>query len=375
MKPAPLFLFTDPNRDPDDLSVLVATKYLQEQGFVELRCVLTTLGDQETRIRRARFVSGVLDGLGLKRVKVGVGGDYSFEVRDATGALDVKATEGRKKDHQVFIEIETPLQQPQAEVAEDGLALLKRELAGVPDGSAVLLINSGMADPAALLRDAPELVRQKTAKVVIMGGVEPQVDKRGFVVADERAYNNATHQSSADYTYARLQELGLPLVVVNNEAAYAAAAPRSFYDGMAATKHPIGVYLKDQQRQSLQHLWEGIHQGRLPPALTPKWFFKTFTDVDIDSPAGEVALTRAKADVEDFEGVWKQVSKFNLYDPLALLAATPGAGELLFRGEVPAGVRASVQVIGKNSIRDSTLVKDLLAGLGIESLNPPMPRK
>src|SRR4051812_16274639 len=48
-KPVPLFLFTDPNKDPDDLSVLIETKYLQVNGFVDLRCALTTLGDREVR--------------------------------------------------------------------------------------------------------------------------------------------------------------------------------------------------------------------------------------------------------------------------------------------------------------------------------------
>ena len=200
------------------------------------------------------------------------------------------------------------------------------------------------------------------------------MDQRGFVVADQRAYNNSTHQPSADYSYARVQELGLPLVVVNKEATYTAAAPRSFYDGIAATKHPVGVYLQAQQKQSLKHLWAGIHQGHLPPALTPEWFFRTFTDVDLDSPAGKTALAHAKAHADDFEDIWKQVSKFNLYDPLALLAATPGAAELLFQSEVPAGSKSDVRIIGKHSIKDAQLLKDLLSGLGIESLNPPLPR-
>ncbi len=371
--PAPLFLFTDPNKDPDDLSVLVITKYLQQQGFVDLRCVLTTLGNRDTRVRRAEFASSVLDLLGLSSVRVGVGQDYDFAVQDAAGELDVKATEGRKQDHQVFIE--TPLLQQRAAINENGLALLKQELTKVPDHSAVLLINCGMVDVAAVLRDAPELVKQKTAKVVIMGGVESQLDKRGFVVADKRAYNNNTHQTSADYTYARVQELGLPLVVVTKEAAYAAAAPRSFYDSMAATRHPVGIYLKNQQMQSLNHLWDGIQNGQLPAALTPKWFFQTFTDVDVDSDAGMTAIATAKAHAEDFANIWNQVSKFNLYDPLTLLAATPGAAELLFRGDVPAGASSNVQIIGKNSMTDATLMKDLLSGLAVQSLNPPWPAK
>ncbi|HAB14934.1 MAG TPA: hypothetical protein DCE44_00640 [Verrucomicrobiales bacterium] len=69
----------------------------------------------------------------------------------------------RLADHQVFIQ--TPLLRSSVAVDSNGSALVKRALARVPDRSAVWLINSGMADPAALLRDAPELVHQKIAKV------------------------------------------------------------------------------------------------------------------------------------------------------------------------------------------------------------------
>jgi hypothetical protein len=107
---------------------------------------------------------------------------------------------------------------------------------------------------------------------------------------------------------------------------------------MAATGNPIGVYLRDQQEQSLEKLWTGIHAGHLLPALTPKWFFGTFTDLDLDRPAGKAALDQAEANPQGFEAVWRQVTKFNLYDPLALLAATPGVGVRLFREGVLPGV-------------------------------------
>ena len=171
--PAPLFLFTDPNKDPDDLSVLVLASDLQEQGFVDLRCVVTTLGDRETRLRRARFAKDVLEDLGLSGVKVGVGGDYGFEVKDAEGKPDLEATEGRRKDHQVFID--SRFGQPRGAVATDGLALLESELAQVPDGSAVLLVNAGMADLAALLRDAPELGEAQDRQGRDHGRRRPQV--------------------------------------------------------------------------------------------------------------------------------------------------------------------------------------------------------
>lgn len=369
-QPAPLFLFTDPNKDPDDLSVLVETKYLQEHGFVDLRCVVATLGNQQVRATRAKFARSVLDDLGLKHSRVCVGRDYEFAVKNSEGVVDAKVTQGREKDHSVFVE--TPLLRPHAVVEFNGSEVLREELERVVDRTAVFVVNAGMPDLAELLRDAPELVRNKVARVVIMGGVETDLDQHGFAVADKRAYNNSTHQPSADFTCTRLQELGVPLVVVVREAAYTAAAPRSFYDGIAATKHPVGVYLQQQQKQSLMHLWDGIRKGHLPPALTPAWFFATFTDVDPESPAGKTAVANALASADDFEHIWKQVSKFNLYDPLALLAATPGAAELLFQSESLRGAKSSVQIIGKNSIREPKLLKDLLAGLGIESLNPPI---
>jgi hypothetical protein len=209
--PAPLILVTDPNKDPDDLNVLVLAAWLQRHGFIDLRAVVTTLGDRQTRLRRARFAKDVL---------------------------------------------------------------------------------------------------------------EP------------------------------------------------AAAPRGFYDGMAATCNSIGLYLRDQQRQSLANLWSGIHQGHLPPALTPTWFFKTFTDLDVANPAGQAVIAAANVHPDDFEPVWQRVSRFNLYDPLALLAATPGVGERLFHSAPIPGARGDVRVIGADSIADPAQVKDLLAAIAISSLGP-----
>ena len=364
--PQRVFLFTDPNKDPDDLCVLIEAKYLQEAGFVDLRCVITTLGDREVRTKRAQFTRSVLDALGMEKPRVGVGVDYDVEVKAADGAVDLAATAGRRKDHQVFMD--TPLLRAHAQVEPDALAMMKDELERMPEHSVVFLINAGMADAAAILRSAPELTQRKLAKVVVMGGVESQFDARGFVIADKRAYNNSTHQPSADDLYARVQELRVPLVVVSKEAAYSTAVPRSFFDSLAATQHPVGVYLKNQQKQSLHNLWNGICEGHLPPALTAEWFFQTFTDIDCESQTGKDAIAQARSNPKDFESIWDHVIKFNLYDPLALLAATPGATDLLFESHVPEACRSDAKVIGQGCIKNAALLQDLLTGMGIRSL-------
>jgi ADP-ribose pyrophosphatase len=47
----------------------------------------------------------------------------------------------------------------------------------------------------------------------------------------------------------------------------------------------------------------------------------------------------------------------------------------LFESQVPVACQSDVQIIGKNSIKDATVLKDLLSGMAIESLNPPQPKK
>ena len=103
-QPSPLFLFTDPNKDPDDLTVLVIAKYLQQHAIVDLRCVVATLGNQETRSKRAKFAKSVLEDLGLENARVAVGVSYPLEIKRADGSIDAKATEAREKDHDVFVE-------------------------------------------------------------------------------------------------------------------------------------------------------------------------------------------------------------------------------------------------------------------------------
>ena len=364
---APFFLITDLNRDPDDLTAIVMMKHLQDQGFIDLRYVVTTLGDIGIRTTRARFARSVLDDLGLKNAKVAVGVEYAFDVNEVDVATSAKAKRSRPKSHNNFLD--TSLLRQNVEVEIDGLTMVKKELESIRDHSAVFLINAGMPDMVEILRELPDLVQQKTARVVVMGGVKTELDSRGFVVADETAYNNMTHQPSANYVYARVQELGIPFVILNRDAAYIAAVPQSFYDGMAATGHPIGVYLKIQQMRTLRNLWEEILEGQLPPDRSPEWFFKTFTSIDLESPSGSASLDSARAHPDDFEAIWKLVSKLNLYDPLSLLSGTPGAAEVLFQGEVPIGARSQVKIYGSNAIKDVTLMKNLLAGLGIESLN------
>ena len=104
----------------------------------------------------------------------------------------------------------------------------------------------------------------------------------------------------------------MPLVIVSRHAAYKCPMPRTIYDDMARTGHPIGRRLRDSQRASIEHLWqraaspEGADRLGLPMRCDKAWFCKTFCKGEgLERNAGE--------------SIWDLIVSFNMYDPMALL--------------------------------------------------------
>lgn len=201
---------------------------------------------------------------------------------------------------------------------------MRERLATSPHKLGMVVI-AGMTDASALLAEAGDLVREKVASITIMGGIDPARDADGFVQPDTRAYNNATDIHAARALYRRAQQLGIPLRILTKEAAYTAAVPPAFYEGIARNGHPVGEYLRDVQKNALKGLWEGI-QANLIPGLDTAWFFRTFVAAQPQDPAAP----GQQGDMT-FDAIWPQVTKLNLYDPLTLLAALPGTARLLFQ--------------------------------------------
>ena len=144
---------------------------------------------------------------------------------------------------------------------------------------------------SASLKDAAEFVRvhedlfvAKTKTVTIMGGVMPfdkTVDDNELLVPDT-AHNNTFDMEASAFFYRRCQEICVPLLIVSRHAAYKCPMPRSIYDDMAATGHPIGKRLRDTQRASIEGLWkracapEGPDRIGLPARCDKSWFCNTF---------------------------------------------------------------------------------------------------
>lgn len=164
--PMPCILFTDPNKDPDDVVAFTLAKPLQAFRLVKMAHAVATLGERDVRTRRAGVARGVFDRLDLQEVRVTVGLDYAIKPEHA-------------KDHAKFLDQGEALHvklKPEA-ASEDSVAALRETLtqAAAP---VTLVVIAGMTDPCALVTAEPGLVKQKVGRVVIMGGASGRTRTR-----------------------------------------------------------------------------------------------------------------------------------------------------------------------------------------------------
>ncbi|WP_242786304.1 type III secretion system effector XopQ [Xanthomonas translucens] len=337
-------LFSDPNKDPDDVVSFVMAKQLEMLGLARVGHVVTTLGPQAVRAERAMLAKGVFGALGMPGVGVAIGRDYEIGARQA--------------DHGSFLSRGTPLCAEHAGVGQDSLAGMRQSLRDA-SGKVTLIAIAGMTDANALLMKEPDLVRQKVGRVVVMGGIARDKDDQGLVCPDDRAYNNHTDLAAAHSFYRLAQQYEIPLRVVCKEAAYKAAVSPRFYDALAASGHPVGGYLRDIQKESLKTLWDRIGKREIGK-LDERWFYSTFIARSGDAAGFE----QWHAQRPPFEQIWGQVERLNLYDPLTLLAALDAPSQMLFK---PLGAHAPdkppVEVIGAEEVTSPDAARTLMAAL------------
>jgi hypothetical protein len=332
-----LFVIMDPGRDQDDEDVLVS---LNRMIRINILSVLGVVANLAPSAKRALLAKGTLDVLGQTDIPVGIGSDclqkdddgldYQFHV----GYL---AESGR---------------------VQDGKELILRTLKEAKPKSIVLLLISGLTDAAAVLRENTHLFASKVRRVVIMGAVNvkddlPVLDDEGRFLPDLTAQNHAFDKEATIFLYRQLQDLQIPITVLSRHAAIAAKVPRAIYDDMAATRHLVGIRLRDAQQKAIEELWrraclpanDTARQG-LPARCDKAWFCNTF--------CGGQGLER---NLED--SIWDIVQTFNLYDPCTLVAAIPNLREHFYAPQV-------IEVHG---------VEHLVIGISAKEHNVRSPRK
>ena len=287
-----ILVFADPGLDLDDEHTFLLMSHLHKQKTVNVLGVVANLSPARERAAIAR---GTLDLLGLNDVPVGVG----------TEVTPRKINKYEKVSYASY------------ENLYDGKQLAIDQLNKSDDKSVTIVCQSGLTDFSDLVRTHEDLVVRKVKNVAIMGGVQSENDEvlmTGNYFQPDSANNVTFDWSSGVWLYAKLQELGIPMIVTTRNAAYAAQIPFSTYDKLEETGSVIGSGLKGRQKPSLEGLWKAAIsppdseiRGTLPNDRDRAWFIKTFcNDVDPGS---------------DVDSIWSHVDKFNLYDPINFIAS------------------------------------------------------
>lgn len=335
-----LFVITDPGRDQDDEDTLVLLNRAVRLGILDVMGVVANL---QPSIERARLARGTLQVLGMNDVPVGFGSGHSM-VDDDSLPYEFQVGYISKRDEVV-----------------DGERLVLETLSNAPDKGVVLTLISTLTDAARVLHDHRGLFCKKVRRVVVMGGVMsegdvPQLSTDGFLIPDPSAQNHAFDVAAAKYLYRELQASSIPMTILSRHAAAAARVPRSMYDDMAATGHPVGIRLQDAQRRAIEELWRRANlkegdAGRLglPGRCDKAWFLNAFCDGH-------------GLDRDGQEGIWDLVRTFMLYDPCTLIAAMPGLREYFYSPYVHELQGAEHLVIGLSPARPGVSRPEELAG-------------
>ncbi|MDO8583903.1 MAG: hypothetical protein Q7R83_01860 [bacterium] len=307
-------MFGDFGKDLDDENALVLAIALHSGDIVTLEAVIANL---EPALERARLAKGTLSLLRSSHTPVGVGtscfrgGTNPKHETDVPYLADVGGiVDGQLLLHEV-------LTKPGLEDQTDPVHLV---------------LNSGLTDAALFFLSHPDLFKTRIASVTIMGGVVGgldgvTLDESGFMlpqIGKNGAANNCFDEASALFLYRACQEHGIPLTIVMREAAYACQMPFALYDQLKATGNPIGANLLSRQAPSMNMLWRAANgaegspeRGKLPLSRDRAWFVKTFCDGKDPGVAAD-------------QEIWPHVGKFQLYDPMNLVAAIPTLRDRFF---------------------------------------------
>jgi len=288
-----VLIIMDPGQDLDDEMTLVMLRALWDRELVHPVGIVTTL---EPADMRAQLAHGTLAKLGLTEVPVAAGSDG-----------------GAKGTVENMVGVEYVRKLGTVSISAD--AFMTENMERMPDRSLTFVVVASLSDIANQLKRDEVLFKRKVKEVVLMGGVKPI--SPGQLLEPDTAHNNQFDMEATEFFYRRCQELGIPLLIVSRYAAYTCQLPRSIYDDMAETGSHVGKHLRNVQAQSIEQLWrranapEGSElRAGLPMRCDKAWFCKTFCGGDGLDRTGD-------------DSIWDLIQGFNMYDPVALIAAIP----------------------------------------------------
>jgi len=353
--PHPAIIITDPGQDLDDEMAMILLRHLAEKDHITPLALVATLHPAKNR---ARLLKGTMRKLFMENTVVCVGSDGPTSHSDKfSSTIDYLATDD--------------------ELEHDTIDVLATQLRDQNPKSVLCICIGQMTDAAELVRQHEELFVDKIKSVTIMGGVEDvsasissagesllrrscSTGDGGLLVPDA-AHNNMFDMDNARFFYRKVQELGVELNVLSRFTAMACPVPRSIYNTLASSGHPVALRLEKAQRMSIEGLWRravapvgSAERNNLPARCDKDWFCKTF----FGSLADEGLLRNAE------DSIWDLVEQFNMYDPLTLCYAIPELRQRFFNPLEVEVLGTTHNIVGmskeKHGILNAALLKQFL---------------
>eukprot|EP00930_Biecheleria_cincta_P069159 TRINITY_DN56937_c0_g1_i1.p1 TRINITY_DN56937_c0_g1~~TRINITY_DN56937_c0_g1_i1.p1 ORF type:complete len:928 (+),score=150.89 TRINITY_DN56937_c0_g1_i1:3-2786(+) len=332
-----LLVISDLGQDNDDEMALLLLSEIYRRKENNLLGVVANLRPAE---KRAALARGTLDILGMQKVPVGIGSDggslthedtFSKHISKGKTGIDYYQ-EPLAAVREVEKAIGTSSEEDVSELHRiyEGQSLMRMVLTEQPDNSVSLLLLSSLKDAAMLLRSDEHLFKAKIKEVTIMGGMKTTelMPDSTLMLEPTDAHNNMFDFEAAKFFYRRCQELSIPLIVLSRFTAYGCPVRKTVYDlaVRCPVPNPIVCRLQRAQRESIETLWQNVCDGgKLPARCTKEWFCNTFCD-------GKGTERTHK------DKMWDLVKSFNMYDPLALLAALPHTRQRFFDPDICVGI-------------------------------------
>lgn len=181
-----------------------------------------------------------------------------------------------------------------------------------------LLISHALTDAASFAMMAPNLFRDKTLSVVLMGGVVQPETAGEMLQPDLKAARIASDPESATFFIRRCQELGVPLTVLFRNFSSMCRLPRAAFDAMSTHGGRIGKRGADEIQRDVEWVYaqvmmpSGDENRQLPPKCDEAWFEENFCNKKSSGM------------------LWERISAWKLYTPLMILATVPKINNRFF---------------------------------------------
>ena len=237
-----VLVFTDINRYPDDLASFVVLAYLMDKRLINIKGIITELGTYEVRRRRAIYAKGAMVELGQPFFRVAPGGDYE--------------TEDEAENIFPENEISDIFFRHGMTILRSGTTFVQEYIKSVKERNVYILLNAPFPDFAKYIKAAPDAVKKKVKKIMVVGDVLPQKDERGFYRPDPESFNFKTGFPAAQELFDYVQEKEVRLVVVTPKNVKELQMGYEFLDAAAGSKNPVARQLmlnKNDNPASMQY--------------------------------------------------------------------------------------------------------------------------